>query len=153
LGLLAGCGGKDQNTDPNMMMMPAATLQTMTVSFDLTAPAIGETLIATAHGHYSDGTDKDVADVTWTSSNPAVLEAVADMPGHFVAKMEGPAQITGKTGTLMSVGMVTIGPVKVASLDIVPDSGKVGLGGHIKVAVVATYSDQSQKVVTDDVQW
>jgi thiol-disulfide isomerase/thioredoxin len=136
-----------------MMMQPPteATLQSLTIAVDLTAPAKGETIIATATGHYSDSTTKDLtAQVTWASTDPAVLESVADQPGHFLVKTMGVAQITVALGNVHGMQPVTAGDRKVASLAIIPNSKEIGLGGHAKVDVVATYSDQTQETVTKD---
>src|SRR5436190_335595 len=90
--LLLACGGNSAR-DPEMNA-PTATLKTMTLTVDRVMPALGQVVIATARGQYSDGTEKDLVDgVTWRSSNPALLEAVSNVPGQFVAKAEGSADI------------------------------------------------------------
>lgn len=144
---LAACSSEDPVVTP-----PAATLEALTVSVDVATPAVGEVITASALGRYSDGTER-AAEVAWRSTATAVLEPVEGQPGKFTAKTVGVAQVLATAGDKSALAAVTVGPAKVTALEMIPASKTVGLGGSVKVAIVATYSDGVRETVTKDVEW
>lgn len=153
-GSLALACGEDKDRNPDPGETPQVTLMSLAMTLDNATPALGETVTASLIGTYSDGSLKPVTmNVTWISSITTILEPVADQPGVFVAKSEGVSQISASQGAVRAMASATVGPIKVIAVEIVPPTRKVGIGGQFKVNVVATYSDQSKKTVTEEVTW
>lgn len=131
-----------------------AEIDALTVSVDLESPAAGEVVTATAKGHFSDGTEKDVSEtITWRSSDEATLERVAGAANKFRSRKMGQAQILAASGDVTASARITVGVAKVASLEIIPNQGDIGIGGSLRVNVIADYTDDTRINVTKRVTW
>lgn len=153
---LAACGGgtPDPNNPGNNNGTPSATLAQLSVSLEVSTVAVGQELVASVKGRYSDGTEKDLsAQATWASTNPAVLEPITERPGVFRTVGEGNADITVTFEGVMGSAAVTVEPAKVMTLELVPPAGEFGFGGHLTLAVIAHKSDGGRDLVTENVTW
>jgi thiol-disulfide isomerase/thioredoxin len=75
------------------------------------------------------------------------------MPGHFMAMKMGIAQILATAGDIDASSRVNVAAAKLMSLELIPESKAIGNGGSVRVAVIATYSDDTRETVTKDVNW
>ncbi len=152
LASVVACGG---GSTARPTPSTSETLEALTLSTDVVAPAAGETVIASLSGRYADGSDRAVAAsaVTWRSTDEAVLAPVEGQAGHFLAKSVGVAQIIAAKDEIKAALRVTVAAARVTGLEILPAEKDIGNGGTLKVNVLATYSDGSRETVTKDVTW
>ena len=151
---LAACGGGETPNNTNNNNTPSVSLSQLELTLALQTVALGEELVATVTGRYSDGTSKDLSpQATWGSTNPAVLEPISERPGAFRTVGEGNADITVTFDGVMASSAVTVDPAKLMTLELVPPAGEFGYGGHLNIAVIAHKSDGTRDLVTDVVTW
>ncbi len=109
-----------------------------------------------ATGIFSNHTSHDLTEqVTWVSSDAAV----AEVDNRLLSK--GEVTAVGKGSTIISayfagqsaVADLTVSDAELMSIDVTPSSSKVVMGLQQQFEAIALYSDGSQKVVTDKVEW
>jgi len=130
---------------------PAALLS-IVVTPDQSSLPIGESKQLTATGTFTDGTVQDLTQsATWVSSGDAI--AGVNATGATVANGVGTATINASYSNLTGAALVTVTPAAALSLNIVPSSVSMPLGGSRQLQAIATFSDGSTQDMTGLVQW
>lgn len=118
----------------------------------------GSTLPLTATGTYADGTTSNISNqVTWTSSNPAVLS----IDGNGVATAnavtaETTVTVTATSGSTTASFTVTVYPASgaaVRTVVIAPSSASLVPGATQQFTATATYADGTVQDVSSSVVW
>jgi uncharacterized protein YjdB len=112
----------------------------------------GATVQLEADATFPDNTTQKVTNsATWISSDTAV--ATVDAAGKVTAIAKGPAKITATFGTVSAFASVTVTDATVVSIAVTPAMQTVPIGLNQTYVATATYSDMTQRTVTDDVAW
>ncbi len=109
-----------------------------------------------ATGIYSNQTSQDLTQqVTWVSSNDAVAEIDNRLlsKGEVTAVNKGSTIITAYFAGKSATADLTVSDAVLTSIDVSPSSSKVAMGLQQQFKAIALYSDGSQTVVTDKVEW
>ena len=112
----------------------------------------GESINLSVSGLYSDGSEKNLTGTAvWSSSNSAI--ATVNTTGTVTAgNTAGTATITATIGTVQSTISVTSLPT-LTSIALNASKNVLAPGESITLSVLGTYSDNSQKPVTEVVNW
>ena len=133
----------------------AASPKTLTsISLSPAAPAIalGETKQLTATGIFSDGSKQDMTKtVAWASAEPS-LASISDS-GLALGKLVGSVELTATSASVTASDTLTVGPAVVVSIAVSPESSSIPRGMTQQLSAVATFSDGSQKNITDSATW
>ncbi len=106
----------------------------------------------TATATWSNGSRTDVtATVAWSSSDAAV--ASVSSSGLLTAIKQGTAIVTAQSGSIAANVTVTIGPVALASISVVPSSASLAVGETTQLVANGIYSDGSMQDLTAQVLW
>ena len=108
-----------------------------------------------ATGTFSDNSTEQLAEVTWSSSNPAVISISDDAsnPGEAYAAAAGSATVSACAGTVCGSTTVTVGPPALVSIAVTPANGTVRVGLSLQFSATGTYSDGSTQNLTSLVTW
>ncbi|NHZ97339.1 ice-binding family protein [Massilia sp. CCM 8734] len=160
--VLTACGGSsDHGRDP-ILGLPAAELVSVSVTPATATVLVGASQQFLATASYADGTSRNVTDLsTWASASPAIAR-VTPAGGLATGLTPGSAAITAafgaKTGaaTLQVNAMTPVTPpvvVSLTGLSVTPASASVRVGASQQYTAIATYSDSSTAVITNNVNW
>lgn len=160
--VLAACGGgSDRGRDP-ILGLPAAELVSVSVTPGSATVLVGASQQYQATASYADGTSRNVTALsTWASASPAIAR-VTPAGGLATGLTAGSAAITAafgsKTGaaTLVVNAPTPVTPpvvVSLTGLSVTPASASVRVGATQQYTAIATYSDSSTAVVTNNVTW
>ncbi len=109
-----------------------------------------------ATGIFSNQTSKDLTDqVTWVSSDTTVAEIDNRQlsKGEVTAIQKGNTIISAYFADKSVTTDLTVSDAELMSINITSSSSKVALGLQQQFEATALYSDGSQKIVTDIVEW
>jgi hypothetical protein len=127
-------------------------LVTITVAPPATTLPVGavQQLVATAL--YSDGSMIDVtAGAMWNSDAEGV--ATVDATGKVVAVAPGVAHVSATLGAISGQSTVTVPQAVLSSIALSPNPATTAVGGAVKFAATATYSDGTKSDVTAVATW
>jgi uncharacterized protein YjdB len=131
-----------------------AVLETITLTPDPASLPKGRTLALTATGHYSDGADVDItADVTWTTTTPAILSVSNVAPHGVVTGLDtgnGAVRATDPATDVHADLAVEVTPAVLDSIAVAPSGGAIAVNATRQLTATGTYSDGSQRDVTED---
>ncbi len=120
----------------------------------------GGTAQLTATGTYADGSTSDLSkQVTWTSSNPAVLSVDANgLATAHASSTPGTVTVTAQIGSVTQSFTVTISPYSgsggsITALAVQPASATIGAGSSRQFSATATYADGSTQDVSGTTTW
>lgn len=155
--LVAGCGGGgDQGRDP-ILGVPAAQLQSLTVTPPTASVAVGASQQFVATATYTDGSARDVtASSAWSSATPALASVNAGnglAAGVATGSVLVSATFGGKSGAAtltVTAALATLTPV---TLRVTPASASVAVGAIQQFVATATYSDGSSAIVSNSAGW
>src|SRR5207253_9201870 len=110
---------------------------------------IKQSFVAT--GHYSDGSTRGMAGVTWTSSNPAVANISSSGVATTIAAGATTisASLSGITGTFA----LTVNNATLSSIAVTPASATLVIGATLQYAATGTYSNGTSFNITSSVTW
>lgn len=101
---------------------------------------------------FSDGSTQDVStQAQWNSSNPVI--ASVDSQGKVTGNGIGQASITATLGSVSRSVSITITNAIATSLQVIPPTASLPVGGKLQFQAVATFSDNSSQDVTSQVSW
>ncbi|MGY3942052.1 beta strand repeat-containing protein [Aeromonas tecta] len=101
---------------------------------------------------FSDGSTQDVStQAQWSSSNPVI--ASVDSQGKVTGAGIGQASITATLGSVSRSVSITITNAIATSLQVIPPTASLPVGGKLQFQAVATFSDNSSQDVTSQVSW
>lgn len=127
------CGGSTA-TDSVAPVAPGRTA-TVVVTPSASSLAIGTKLALQAHAQDPSGQVVPDASIFWSSSDTTI--ATVSSAGVVTARAPGTAQIAASAGGQSAVATLTVIPVPVASLAVVPGTGTVTVGSRIGLTAVA----------------
>jgi trimeric autotransporter adhesin len=111
--------------------------------------------LLTATGTFSDNSTEQLASVTWSSSNPAVVTITDDDSdsGSIYALAMGTATVSACAGSVCGSTTLTVAPPALVSIAVTPANGTVPAGFSIQLDAMGTYSDGSTQDLTSSVTW
>lgn len=118
------------------------------------AAGFKQRLIAT--GIFSNQTVQDLTEqVTWVSSDAGIAEVDNRLlsRGEVTALHKGSAIISAYFAGKSASANLIVSDAELMSIDVTPASSKVAMGMQQQFKAIALYSDGSQRVVTDLVEW
>jgi hypothetical protein len=146
----SGCGGGS-----SAAAAPPASAKTLTsVLISPAAPiaALGQSRQLIAMGIFSDGSQQDMTKtVTWSSKQPSI--ATISQSGLALGKLVGSAKLTATSGSVTASVTFSVEAAALVSIAVTPQSLSVVKGGTQQLNAVGTFSDGSQKTVTDSATW
>ncbi len=146
----SGCGGS-----PSAAAAPPSSTKSLTsILISPAAPkvALGESQQFTATGVFSDSTRQDMTKtVTWASAKPSV--ASINQLGLASGKLVGSAKLTATSGSVSASATLTVAAAVLVSIAVTPQSVSVPKGGTQQLNAIGTFSDGSQKTITDSAAW
>lgn len=153
--LLAGCG-EDSEPTRNNDFVP---LTAITVTSGLSRVPAGFSTPFSATGDFSGAFSRLITtEVTWSSSNPAIL--TFDQPQNGLGRGGAPGTVTvtaerlGVTGTLdFTVSDASLQTIAVTPEPSVPQPVSVPQGLTRQFIATGTFSDGSTLVITPEVSW
>ncbi|HEX8612216.1 MAG TPA: ice-binding family protein [Telluria sp.] len=160
--LLAACGGSsDHGRDP-ILGLPVAELVSVSVTPATATVLVGASQQFTATASYADGTSRNVTTLsTWASASPAIAR-VTPAGGLATGLTAGSAAITAAFGTKTGAATLAVNAptpvtppvvVSLTGLSVTPASASVRVGASQQFTAIATYSDSSTAVITNNVNW
>ncbi len=129
---------------------PAATLTSIAVTPATPSIKVGATEQFTATGTYSDGSQKTLTSVAWSSS--ATNIATISSSGLASAVSAGMTTITATSGSTSGATTLTVTPTLVA-MTIAPALHTTNAGMTVQYSALGTYSDGSTTDVTGTASW
>jgi hypothetical protein len=146
----SGCGGSPRAT----AAPPPSTKSLTSILISPAAPnvALGQSQQLSATGVLSDGSKQDMTKaVTWTSVQPSV--ASINQSGLASGKQVGSTKLKASSGPATATITLTVGAAALVSIALSPQSLSVPKGGTQQLNAVGTFSDGSQKTITDSATW
>lgn len=145
---IAGCGGGgDQGRSP-ILGLPATDLVSLAVTPAPATAAIGGSRQFTATATYSDGSSRDVTvGSAWTSATPAVATINA-ATGVALGVTTGTSVITAGFGSKTAVATLTVVPVALSSIAVLPANPSIGVGATQQFTAMGTFNNGSTSDIT-----
>lgn len=147
----SACGG----SGPSATTTPPASTKTLaSILISPAAPtvALGRSQQLTATGTFTDSSKQDMTKtVTWASAEPSI--ATVSQSGLALGKAVGSAKLTAKSGSVTAAITLTVGPAALVSIAVSPQSPSVPKGETHQLNAIGTFSDGSQKTITDSATW
>jgi len=108
-----------------------------------------------ATGTFSGGDTEQLAEVTWSSSNPEVVGISNDSsnPGAALAAAPGSVTVCACAGAVCGSTTVTVGPPAPVSIVVTPASETVPAGTPVQFLATGTYSDGTTQDLTSSATW
>ncbi len=133
-------------------LLTVASLTSIAINPSSPTIPLGETQQLSAVGTYSDGTTQDLtSSVTWGST--AAGTAPVSSSGLVSALTQGSATVTAQSGTITGTDQVTVGPPALVSLNVLPATATLALGGTQGFTASGKFSDGSTQDVTSSSTW
>lgn len=145
----SGCGGGSSAASPRPS---TKSLTSILISPSSPTVALGQSRQLTATGVSGDGSQQDMTRaVIWASDQPAV--ATINQSGLVSGKHVGSAKLTAASGSVAASITLTVGAAALVSIAVTPNDFSVPKGGTQQLSAVGTFSDDSQKTITDSATW
>ncbi len=145
----SGCGGSPPATAAHA---PTKSLTSILISPSAPNLALGQSQQLSATGVLSDGSKQDMTKaVTWTSVQPSV--ASISQSGLASGNQVGSAKLKASSGSVTATVTLTVGAAALVSIALSPQSLSVPKGETQQLNAVGTFSDGSQKTITDSATW
>ncbi len=146
IALVASCSGAERGlTSPD-----TPGVSGVIVSPSATSLTVGATIALTAQLRDASGNVVPATGVFWSSNDTTV--ATVSSVGVVTARDTGMAQIAASAGGQSAIGTITVTPVPVASVAIVPGSGTVSIGATMGLTAV-TYDANGASLSGRPVVW
>ncbi len=146
----SGCGGG--SSAAAAPQPPTKSLTSIVISPAAPTVALGQSKQLTATGVFSDHSQQDITKtVTWSSAQPSV--ASISQSGLASGKLVGSAKLTAKSDSVTATVALTVAAAALVSIAITPHSLSVPKGETQQLSAVGTFSDGSQKTITDSATW
>ncbi len=133
-----------------------AQLASIAISPSMPTVPLGTKLIFTAAAVYTDGSTVPLTNATWLSGTPAVATLAAGaLAGAETATTlsEGTTVVSASWGGLTGSTTLTVGPVAVVSIAVLPTTPLVEAGFKVQLTAIASSSDGTTQDVTGQVTW
>jgi uncharacterized protein YjdB len=148
-------------TSTNLVVNPAVTLSSITVSPQFAVVAPGKTIQFTATGNFSDGSSQDITSVVgWQSSN-LNFAGISNSPGTqglATGGLPGTVTITAVASYVGSnpptgVATLVVQTPQIDSIAISPTNPSILIADRLQFTATAHLTDGSSKDVTKQVIW
>src|SRR5579872_29577 len=114
--------------------------------------AQGTKTVATAIGHFNDGSTRSLSTiVTWSSSDPLVAQFVA--VNQVSGLKPGSVSITATFGSVTSSVPFDVSNATIQSVTVTPVNQTIPIGWHQQFSATGTFSDSSTQDITTSVTW
>jgi len=110
----------------------------------------GQTVQESAVGTYNDGSQKNVTNVFWSSSDIGI--ATISTGGLVTGVSPGSATITGASGTVNGTSAITVTLTGITAIQVTPTSASIVQGDSEQYTATAT-ANGKQVIVSDSVNW
>jgi uncharacterized protein YjdB len=117
-------------------------------------PAVinGKSKQLTAMATYSDASTQDITgSASWSTSSPSVVNVSGS--GLVTGQAPGVAPVKATSGTVSGSAIITVSPVTLVSIAIVPPNPSIPKGETQLLAATGTYNDGSTQDITNQVSW
>jgi trimeric autotransporter adhesin len=138
---------------PDMLTPP----NLVSISLSPTGPTVpldaAQQFIAT--GTFSDSSTEQLASVTWSSSDAAVVSITDDASnlGAAYALGTGAATVSACAGAVCGSTSLTVSSAALVSIAVTPATGTVPAGRPLRFYATGTYTDGSTQDLTSSVTW
>lgn len=133
---------------------PTPTITSITVTLTPSTIGIGATATATATARYSNGATQNITRLaTWTSSATAVATVTAGTTVTARGVATGTASITATFNGVAGSATLTVSPLTLTNLLILPVSATMGVGDTRAFTAQAVYSNNTTVDVTTQATW
>ena len=146
----SGCAGSSSSS----VAHPASTKTLTSISISPSTPAValGQSRQLKATGTFSDDSQQDMTKtVTWDSAQPSV--ASISTLGLASGKVVGSVKLSATSGSVTASVSLTVGPATLVSIAVSPQSFLLPKGETHQLDAIGTFSDGSQKTITDSATW
>jgi len=116
------------------------------------AVAAGASEQLTATGTFSDGSTKDITPSAQWASYQATIASVGTH-GNTTGNSMGTTGISAASGTVIGGAEVTVLSAAIASLEVVPNTATMGVGGSQQFLAIAHLKNGATQDVSGDVVW
>jgi hypothetical protein len=130
---MASCGGGGSSTPP------APTLQSVSVSPSGASVVAGKTQQYSAAGAYSDGSNKPLSTVAWTTSDSSV--ATITSAGLLTGVKQGSVMVSAKSGSVSGSTSATIGAAQLVSIAVSPQNSSLRINKEEQFVATGTFTD------------
>jgi trimeric autotransporter adhesin len=114
--------------------------------------AQGTKTVATAIGHFNDGSTRSLSTiVNWSSSDATVAQFVA--VNQISGLKPGSTTITAAFGSVTSSVPFNVSNATIQSVTVTPVNQKIPIGWHQQFTATGTFSDSSNQDITNAVTW
>ncbi len=142
--------------DEMALQVNDAVLSKIKISPENSTIAAGYKQQFTATGIYNNQSSWDLTGlVTWDSSDELIAEVDNQLQtkGEVTAIKKGSAILSAHFDEKSASTDLMVNDATLVSIDVTPASRTVAVGLQLQFEAIALYSDGSQKVVTDQVEW
>ncbi len=133
----------------------SASLVSIRVSPNTTETVVGYTQKFIATGVFSDHSTRDIgSQVTWDSADTGI--AVIDVSGVATGVAAGSVTITATdivSGDTCGDAILTSTDATLNSIEILPDTSGVAMGGTLPLTAMGTFADSSRQDISESVSW
>jgi uncharacterized protein YjdB len=143
-----GCGSEPRRQPPPQKA--PVTLAAVEISPATPMLALGEALALSASGRYSDGSERALDGVTWTTSSTI---ARIDARGVLTARAVGEVEVRARFEAVTGTARVRITPSPLVRIAVEPGSVEVEEGERVSFTAIATFADATTRDVTAEVEW
>lgn len=119
----------------------APTLSSIVLSPDQSSAPQGVTQVFVATGLFSGGDSVELASVTWTSSNPALVSI--DGSGSAATLGVGTVTISATSGAVVGSTTFTVLPPTPVAISVNPSAPSLALGTTVQLSAVEEFTDGS----------
>src|SRR5579872_6999720 len=114
--------------------------------------AQGTKTVATAIGHFNDGSTRSLSTiVTWSSSDPLVAQFVA--VNQVSGLKPGSVSITATFGSVTSSVPFDVSNATIQSVTVTPVNQTIPIGWHQQFSATGTFSDSTTQDISTSVTW
>jgi len=115
------------------------------------AAGMSEQLSAT--GTFSDGSTQDISDqITWITDDSS-LAVIDESTGLFRSIQQGDVVVSAASNGLTATATITVSAASLTRVVVTPGNISIAKGSSSSVNVIAIFSDQSYRDVSDQVSW
>jgi hypothetical protein len=142
---------------PVEVSVTSASLDSISISPQNPSAVLGAQVVFSATGHYSDGSQLDLtAEVTWSSSDPAVatISNAGGSRGVATTLSLGETLIGAeRDGVSASQVRLEVVAASLESISLAPAAASIAVGEAVQFSATGHYSDGQQRDVTAQAYW
>lgn len=134
------------------LAVPAAVVQSITITPQSTTVPIGQTLQLSVTATYSDGISRPLTSgISWSSTNTSA--ATVDQLGLVRGIAAGTTSIRATVGSLAAVSSISVPAATLQSLTTSPSASSIQVTQTVQLSLTGSYSDGGNRAVTSGATW